>query len=70
MVIAQDIISPGTVVLKARDSLEDALKLFGQRDLKMIPVVTSEEPKKVVGVVRKDELTDYYNMRLLETLRQ
>jgi CIC family chloride channel protein len=70
LVIAQDLVMPGTVVLNTTDDLESAWELLGQRGLEMIPVAEKENPSKVVGVLRRDTLGDYYNKRLLETLRK
>jgi len=69
LVIAQDLVGPDTVVIDASDDLEKAQQIFGHRDFSLIPVVTKLQPDKVIGVIRKDELTDYYNKRLIETLR-
>jgi len=70
LVIAQDLVVPETVVLDASDSLEHAHQLFGQRGSGLIPVVRKNQPKRVVGVVRREGLMDYYNKRLIETLRR
>jgi len=70
LVIAQDLVSPDTLVLRKSDSLEDAHNLFSQHDFLLIPVVDADDPRKVVGVVRRDNLKDYYNKRLIEHLRQ
>ncbi len=70
LVIAQDLVVPDTVVLKTSDDLQSAHNLFGMRDFELIPVVTDADPDRVVGVVRREYLTDYYNKRLLETLRK
>jgi CIC family chloride channel protein len=69
LVIAQDMVPPETIVVRDTDNLEDAHKVFGHHDFKLLPVVTHDNPHKVVGVIRKEALTDYYNLRLLETLR-
>jgi len=70
LVIAQDLVVSGAIVLNASDDLEHAQKLFGLRDFELMPVVLKIDPLKVVGVVRREALTDFYNKRLLETLRK
>jgi len=70
LVIAQDLVPPETVVINDTDSLEEAHKIFGHHDFKLLPVVKKTELDKVVGVIRKEALIDYYNHRLLETLRR
>lgn len=70
LVIAQDVMSTETIVVTKDDSLEKAYQLFGVKDIEMIPVVDSARADKVLGVIRKDQLTDYYNKRLIDTLRR
>ncbi|MEW6411485.1 MAG: chloride channel protein [Candidatus Zixiibacteriota bacterium] len=70
LVIAQDLVKENTEVLNFDDDLEKAYKLFGIKDLSLIPVVDPYSGDKVIGVVRRDELIEYYNKRLLDTLRR
>jgi len=70
LVIAQDLVLPETVVLQENDDLEDAYTRFGQRDLMLIPVVDRADPSRVVGVLRRDDLIDFYNKRLIDRLRR
>ncbi|MBU0984824.1 MAG: CBS domain-containing protein, partial [candidate division Zixibacteria bacterium] len=70
LVIAQDLVSPDPIVLTTEDDLEQAYALFGQRDFVLIPVVAPENTDVVIGVLRRENLIDYYNKRLLDTLRR
>jgi CIC family chloride channel protein len=70
LVIAQDLVKDEPVVVHADDDLEQAFNLFGIRDLKLIPIVERHNPDKVIGVIRREDLIDYYNKRLIETLRR
>jgi len=70
LVIAQDLVLPETVVLHENDDLEDAHIRFGQRDLMLIPVVDRADSSRVVGVLRRDDLIDFYNKRLIDRLRR
>ncbi len=69
LVIAADLVVPETVVLNHSDDLERAYNLFSQRDHVLLPVVRPEAPSCVIGVLRREDLIDYYNKRLIETLR-
>ncbi|MBD3402533.1 CBS domain-containing protein [candidate division GN15 bacterium] len=69
LVVAADLVVPGTLTIFKDDDLGTAYDIFGQRDYALIPVVTRAAPKKVVGVLRRDDLVDYYNKRLIDTLR-
>lgn len=69
-VIAQDLIGCDTVTLKTTDDLQTAHEQFSRRDFQLIPVVEPGNPFRVVGIVRRESLLDYYNKRLLDTMRQ
>ncbi|MFH1374224.1 MAG: chloride channel protein [bacterium] len=70
LVIAQDLVRKDTVVLNSGDDLEHAFSQFDARGLKLIPVVDKSQQTKVIGVIRREALLNYYNQRLLETLRR
>jgi CBS domain containing-hemolysin-like protein len=69
MSAAQDLVGPDTVAIESDENLEKAQQIFGQRGYSLIPVVSKERPNKAIGVLRREALTDYYNKRLIETLR-
>lgn len=70
LVVAQDVVHADTAVLHPDDDLERAQSLFGHGDFALIPVVRPAEPGKVISVVRREALVDFYNKQLLETLRR
>jgi len=70
LVIAQDMVKEDITLLSPDDDLEQAFKIFGLRDLKLIPVTKGGEQGEVIGVIRREDLIDYYNKRLIETLRR
>lgn len=70
LIIAQDLLKEATDLIYFDDDLEKAYKLFNLKDLKMLPVVNEYESNKVIGVIRRDALTAYYNRQLIETLRK
>ncbi len=69
LVIAQDLVGPETFTIDISDDLTKAQQVFGHRDFSLIPVVSKAQPSKVIGVLRKDDLTDYYNKQLIDRLR-
>ncbi|RME24421.1 MAG: CBS domain-containing protein [Candidatus Zixiibacteriota bacterium] len=69
LVIAADLVVPETVCLKADDDLRQAYKFFSQRDNVLLPVVADDNSEQVIGVVRREQLIDYYHKLLIETLR-
>jgi Mg/Co/Ni transporter MgtE len=70
LIIAKDIVHEESVTLNFDDDLEKAFGLFSLQDLKLIPVVDEYNENKVIGVLRREDLVDYYNGRLIETLRR
>jgi len=70
LVIAQDLVRPETTVIHADENLEEAYNLVSVRDLKLIPVVDREDKRRVIGVLRHEDLINYYNKQLIDTLRQ
>ncbi len=70
LVIAQDLIKSDTIRVSSQDTLEQAYHSFGLSDLQMIPVVDTNDPDRVIGVIRRSDLITYYNKRLLDTLRR
>ncbi len=70
LIIAQDLAIGETVTLNFDDTLEKALETFNLKDLKLIPVVNEYDGGKVSGVIRRDTLVDYYNKRLIDSLRK
>ncbi len=70
LVIAEDLVREDICVLNYDDDLEQAFKMFGLKDLRLIPVVNEYDKNTVIGVLRKEDLIDFYNRRLIETLRR
>lgn len=69
LILAADIIKRDWAMLHPEDSLETAMSQLDQKGVKLLPVVDSNDSNKVVGVLRRENLVDYYNRRLVETMR-
>ncbi|MEE8575721.1 MAG: chloride channel protein [candidate division Zixibacteria bacterium] len=69
LVVAQDLVMSNPFTLTTDDDLDKTNEIFANGDYKLIPVVRPDQPKKVVGVVRREDFVSYYNKRLIETLR-
>jgi CIC family chloride channel protein len=69
LIVAQDMVKAETVTLFPDDDLETANEIFAQRGFGLIPVVARDNPRMVVGVIRRSDLGDYYNKRLIDTLK-
>ncbi len=70
LIIAQDVVKADTVSVTKSCTLEEAYQLFNLRDIQMMPVVESDENNKVIGVIRREALVNYYNKRLIDTLHK
>jgi len=65
LIIASDIATSDLISVSREDNLNDALQKFGHKDLDMMPVVDRDNPKKILGVLRRGDLMNYYNKRLM-----
>ena len=46
------------------DDLNTALRRFTERNIDELPVVESENPRQLLGMVRRKETIDFYNRQL------
>ena len=60
LLIAGDIAREDFVYITPDQSLADVLRLFDLTDAEMLPVVSRKNPKRLLGVVYRDELMRYY----------
>ena len=68
LVIADDIAHKSIISVTPEDNLQDARRKFAVQDLKLLPVVDSQNENRILGVLRYDEMMTVYNKRLIETL--
>jgi CIC family chloride channel protein len=68
LIIASDIAHSDPPVVHPDDSLEIALEKFGLRDVGFVPVVERGPNGRLIGILRRRDLTAYYNRRLVENL--
>ncbi len=70
LIIAQDVVKADTVSVTKSCTLEEAYQLFNLRGLQMMPVIEDNSNNKVIGVIRREALVNYYNKRLIDTLHR
>jgi CIC family chloride channel protein len=68
--IARDIMTENVVTVRPDDDLSTALNRFTALNVDELPVVDSEDPNKILGVVRRKEAIAAYTKRRLEMKRQ
>ncbi len=61
VVIAADLMEPVAMYLVPDDSLDQAMRLFGQSSSEEIPVVDHLEPGELLGVLSRADCIDAYN---------
>jgi CIC family chloride channel protein len=60
LVVAEDLMRTDVVPLIPQDTLDRALELFIENDLPLLPVVNDLRQRKVLGVVRRQEIGSAY----------
>jgi len=70
LVIASDLAHTEIPQLEPGESVERALEKFGPQGLDVMPVVDSKQQNKLVGLLRRDAVTAFYNRKLLERIRE
>lgn len=64
LVVAEDVVDPGVVAISADERLDNVMKIFGQQNLDVLPVVASHEAKTVVGQVSRRDVIAAYNQEI------
>lgn len=66
IVIAADLMTDRVVSLPAYANLEEALHLFESFHISCIPVTEPENRKSVLGILKKDDLLQAYQEKVLK----
>ncbi|PWB70219.1 chloride channel protein [candidate division GN15 bacterium] len=70
LIVAYDLIHQDIETVEAGTDLDQVMNTFNVRGARMLPVIDSKNSRKVIGVLRKDDLTEFYNQKLLERARR
>jgi CIC family chloride channel protein len=70
LIIASDIAHTDPPIVHPADTLDVAYDRFGLRDVGFIPVIEDDDSRRLVGIIRRTDLTRYYNRQLVENLTQ
>ena len=65
-VVAQDITTPNLVSVKDDDRLDFVMKEFSRENIDEIPVVSSEDPRKILGTIWIIDIISAYNKEILK----
>lgn len=66
LVIAADLMTRNVITISPENNLETALHLFENHRISFLPVIDPQNPKKVVGILKKDDLLQAYRERVLK----
>jgi len=65
LIIASDIASRDIITVTQDENLHEALQKFGLKDIGMMPVVDSDDPRKIIGILKRGDVMSRYNKRLV-----
>ena len=66
LIIAADIMTKNVYCIAQDDNLATAFKIFEGKHISTLPVVDVQNPKKVIGVLTKNDLILAYNQKILK----
>ncbi|MBN1588753.1 MAG: chloride channel protein [Pirellulales bacterium] len=64
LIVAADLASSAVTTVTPEDNLHTALRLFTQKQIAELPVVNPENPRRVIGMLRRDEVIAAYDHQL------
>jgi CIC family chloride channel protein len=66
LIVAKDIATTdGLITVTPEDDLDSVFKKFGQKNIEEIPVVSPEEPSRVIAMIRRKDVIEAYNKEIL-----
>jgi CIC family chloride channel protein len=68
LIIASDIATRNVLTVTADENLNQALQKFGHKDLDVMPVVEKDDSTKIIAILRRGDLMNVYNKRLMEKM--
>lgn len=66
MLVAGDVAKPGTAVIREDDNLDFVLNLFGHENVDEFPVVSAQDPSKIIGSIWRQDVITAYNRETLK----
>ena len=64
-IVVGELAQSDVLTVKGSDTLYDAMKLISSRGIEQVPVVDEINPRKVVGMLTRVDLQNFYQKRLL-----
>ncbi|MBW2107358.1 MAG: chloride channel protein [Deltaproteobacteria bacterium] len=66
LVVMIDIANPAMIVTTPSEDLNEVMKKFTVRNIQRIPVVKDEDRRRLIGMLDRREVIEYYNQRVEE----
>lgn len=70
LVVAHDIVHREVEAVIIESDLEQVMNAFNVRGIRVLPVVDNKTSNRVIGIIRKDDLIEFYNQKLVEHLKR
>jgi chloride channel protein, CIC family len=70
LVVAHDLLQREVESVEVSSNLEQVMGAFNVRGTKVLPVVDNRISNKVIGIIKKDQLIEFYNQMLVDHLRR
>jgi CIC family chloride channel protein len=70
LAVAFDFVHREIETITTGSSLEQVMSAFNVRGARVLPVVDNKTSNKVIGIIRKDNLIEFYNQKLVEHLKR
>jgi CIC family chloride channel protein len=70
LAVAHDFVHREIEAIVAGSSLEQVMSAFNVRGARVLPVVDNKTSNKVIGIIRKGDLIEFYNQKLVEHLKR
>ncbi|RMF86708.1 MAG: chloride channel protein [Nitrospirae bacterium] len=66
LVVVADLMTREVITVYPDDTLNRAMEQFGLKDIEQMPVVSREDPRRVVGMLKRQDVIRAYNEQILE----
>ena len=66
LIVIKELATEDVIVITPDKNLDDAFKKIGTRNIEQIPVVSSDNPRKNMGMLSRRDMISAYNKGLLE----
>jgi CIC family chloride channel protein len=66
LIVAKELAKSKVLTVTTHENLSDALRKIGSRNIDYLPVVADDNPRRLVGMVSRQDIISAYNRSLLE----